>query len=398
MLICPANLQTTLALPPSVEISSVYAEEGTFYHHVMDDLMRARQADNDKDLRLLASTWVGKTIYDRVLTADHLSDGVEPALDTLEELEKFYGGGFKVISVEREVQFPGVPGAFGTGDLMLANRNYIILNDWKFGSGVPVKAVYIGEQDGEEYANPQLMFYITASRNTDPKLFDNKKKIVIAISQPRTDDPLTHTVIEREEMDYFAEDLQNAIVAAMSRNPHREKGEHCRWAPCKVACPLWTGPLLDLSAMGVVRQQDLAPNDYGEYLARAKMLLDMALVLKPTIDEQMHSYLESGGKIPGWKLKLKTKNRAWVPEDKVVPVLKKLGFGDADIWQKKLQTFTSVDATAKRLKVTIPAELRVAPVTNETVIAAEDDPAPAVERAEAVSAFGAALKKLQKAS
>jgi Protein of unknown function (DUF2800) len=343
---CPASFQSIISLPDSVEVSSSYAEEGTFYHHVMDDLMRARQADNDKDLKLLASSWVGKKFYDRVLTGDHLSDGVEPALDTLDTLEKFYGGGFKVVSVEREVKFPGIPGAFGTGDLTLASRKYIILNDWKFGSGVPVKATYLSEDGRDEFANPQLMFYMAAARNTEPKLFDNTKKLVIAISQPRTEDPLTHAVIDRVELDYFVEDLQNAVIEALSRNARRQKGEWCRWAPCKVSCPLWTGPLLDLSALGIVTQQDIPANDYGEYLAKAKMLLDMALVLKPTIDEQIHTYLESGGKVPGWKLKLKTKNRAWAPEDVVVPALKKIGFADSEIWQKKLVTFTAADAAA----------------------------------------------------
>jgi Protein of unknown function (DUF2800) len=398
---CPASYMTLAALPDSVEATSIYAEEGTHLHHVMDHLMRARQEAEEKkksiDLYTLASAQVGKHFYDRELSSEHLSSAIEPALDAMYELEKAYGGGFKVVGVERRVRFPGIPGAFGTGDLFLESKKWLILNDWKFGQGVPVKAVYRVE-DGE-IVNPQLLFYLTAARNTSPKLFAGTKKLAVAITQPRTDDPLTHTEVQRVEMTHFAQDLEAAVVEALDRNARRKKGEWCRFAACKINCPLWTGPLLDLSAIkpvtertGDASKQIATP--YGEYLARAKALMDLLIVFKPTLDEQMHSFLEAGGHIPGWYLKQKTKNRAWVDETIVVPALKKIGFSDSEIWQKKLQTFTSVDATAKRRNVTIPEHLRVAPPTTETTIAADGDGAPKVERAQAISNFTDALKKL----
>ena len=57
-----------------------------------------------------------------------------------------YGGGFRTVANELRVRFPGVPGAFGTADLLIANKKFVILVDWKFGQGVPVKAVYNDEQ------------------------------------------------------------------------------------------------------------------------------------------------------------------------------------------------------------------------------------------------------------
>ena len=71
-----------------------------------------------------------------------------------------------------------------------------------------------------------------------------------------------------------------------------------------------------------------------------------------------------------------------------------MNFYRSEIWQKKLQTFTSVDATAKRRGVTIPEHLRVAPPTSETTIAADGDGAPKIDRAQAVQGFSDALKKL----
>ena len=117
-------------------------------------------------------------------------------------------------------------------------------------------------------------------------------------------------------------------------------------------------------------------------------------MLKKEIDEQMHSYLESGGVIPGWRLKAKAKQRQWVDEDTVSVELQLLGFDMKDIFQRKLVTFQQAEATAKRLGVKIPDELRVAPATNETTIASTADPAPVVEPHVAIEQFRAALAAL----
>lgn len=415
---CPAWLKTSLTLPDNVvEISSEYAEQGSHYHDVMAALMLVRQKDNKRDLYTTASSYVGRHFYDRALTREGLETAIEPALDHLATLEKEYGGGFKVVGVELEARFPGIPGAFGTADLLLQSKTHVIMPDWKFGSGVAVFAVYVEDDEhGErvEYTNPQLMFYLTGALAMAPQLFAGRK-IVGAIIQPRTDDPLTHTEITREELSMFAQDLETAIVEAFGPKPHRERGEHCRWAPCKVVCPLWTNPMLDLTAMyqamsGTMPAQtafsskmpvsmpkdaaDKQPTDYGVLLSKAKVLIDQAMIFKATLDQQIHSFLESGGLVPGFKLKAKHKNRQWVDETVVVPALKKLGFAENEIWQRKLQTFTSVDRTATRRQVTIPAHLRVAPSSNETTVTSIDDPALAVEPAVAVEEFRQALKKL----
>lgn len=397
MLNCPASLPTTIALPATVDRASDYAEEGTHLHHVMDALMGARQKNNKTDLYTLASSFVGRKFHDRELTTELLASAIEPALDQLAVLEKHYGGHFRVVGVEAEVTFPGVPGAFGTADVLLQSRRFLIVLDWKFGAGVQVAACYQLD-DGSELINTQLGFYTTAAFATLPELFKDRG-IVGAIIQPRGANQLSHTKIAPIELKMFAQDIERSIVEALSPNPHREKGEWCRWAPCKLTCPLWTGPALDLSMLQPLKRQAndamiRKPTAYGEYLAAAKALIDQLLILKPEIDEQIHAFLADGGIVPGWKLKAKVKNRQWLDEKTVVPELKKLGFADNDIWQKKLQTFTVADAAAKRLHVTIPDYLRVAPPSNETTIAASDDPEPAVEIAQAVKNFQTALKKL----
>jgi hypothetical protein len=398
---CPGSFQLIQRIPEQAEQPSEYANYGTAMHAVMDCLVSFY---NDPDglptgkehMTGLAIQHVGEYFVDRVLESHHLEDSIFPAIDNLYELMRIYGGGFKVVAIELKVKFPGVPGAFGTADLLLENKKFVLMIDWKFGQGVPVKAV-IKDADGER-VNPQLMFYFAGAMNELPKLFA-KKRFAVAIIQPRVEESLTHTVITTTEVDMFVEDMDVAIIRALDKNPALNVGEHCRWCPARPFCPKHTEPLFELTALGIAPARplevDTDDGDYGEFLGKAKVLADMAYEYKKAVDEQLHAYLEAGGTVPGWKLKLKTKLRQWVDDTLVSDTLRGLGFKDADIWQHKLQTFAVADKAAKRLGVKIPDHLRVAPETDETTVVPESDPAPKIDRKQAALEFSQALKELR---
>ena len=370
-----------MALPPSVDTPSEYAEEGSFAHAVMDHLMRLRQASNNEATLVVAcGDMVGQHFYDRKLTIDHLDTMIYPALEALNELEAAYGGGFSVLGVETRVQFPGVPSAFGTTDLLLGSKTHVILTDWKFGQGVGVQALYIDDQG--ERLNAQLCFYLAGAMHSCKQFFKGRPKMVIAIVQPRADEPLTHTTVTKKDIKWFTEDVQDAVAAALDRNPPLQRGSWCRWCPAKISCPKWTGPLLQLADMKLIPRTEMVTKGitpYGTYLANAKALVDILAVYKKEVDEQLHAFLEDGGEVPGWKLKAKAKQRQWIDEETVCNELYKLGLDEAEIFQTKLGTFQQVEAAAKRLGVKIPDHLRVAPPSNETTICPADDPAPAIE-------------------
>jgi hypothetical protein len=369
-------------------------------HAVMDMLMRDRVNTGRTDSAAVAEKMIGATAVDRSLTRDHLDTMIHPALDALAELEDTYGGGFRVAAVEMRVRFPGIPGAFGTADLLLVSDTHAIVCDWKFGQGVPVSALYVDDDNGD-LLNPQLMYYLTGAINSAHRLFV-RRKLVIAIIQPRTSEPLTHTEVTRKDVKFFREDLERAVQAAVDRNPPLSKGEHCRWCPAKIACPLWTTPILGLAE--AIGEKVGAPDDggrildtygdYGTYLAKAKAFVDLLQMYTREVNDQLHSYLEQGGQVPGWRLKAKAKMRQWVDENVVDEELRRLGFHENEIWQDKLQTFQVAERAAKRLGVSIPDHLRVAPESTETTIAPTNDPAPVVDRALAQQEFTAALRKL----
>jgi Protein of unknown function (DUF2800) len=398
VLACPGSVVANLALPKSIAISSEYAEEGTFYHAVMQALMTARQGNPAEDLEKLAARWIGTRFHDRELTQHHIDEGITPALVALFNLEQVWGGGFRVVAVERQVQFPNLPGVFGTLDVILRNKDTVLHVDFKFGQGVPVYATYPINLD-EDKVNEQLMFYAVAARYTLHKLvYAKDDRLVVAIIQPRIEgEPLSYTQVHDWELSDFETRMQKAIVTALSPQAPRHKGEHCRWAPCKVTCPLWNDPLLDLAAFKFLKpgaDPSIPEDAYGKHLAHAKTLVDMAAVIKSEVDLQLHTYLANGGRVPGWRLKEKKKMRQWIEEKKVEASLRKLGFKPAEIWRRKLLTFESADALAKRKRVKIPDHLRVAPPSAETTIAQENDPSPVVTPVVAIEQFRASLAAL----
>jgi len=398
LLNCPGSYQLITALPPQPDSTSSFAEEGTFGHAVMDLIARKRMKAPGVRMADEAADLLGVTVYDREVTQKHLDELIYPAIEAMEALEGIHGGGFKVVAVEAKVRFPGVP-AFGTVDLILRSNSHILLADYKFGVGV-VTAVYADEHG--ERMNPQLMFYLAAAQHTLPRLFTNKRKLGVAIIQPRAEKQLTYAEVQSEEVLWFIQDVERAVEAALSRDPPLNRGEHCKWCPAKTICPKWVGPIKELALIGKTPMQrtemvskEITP--FAEYLSRAKQLTEDLAVFAKEIDAQLHAYLEDGGRVPGYVLQQKRKLKQWSDEDDVNSELDRLGFKHHEIWASKLVTFAEADKTAKRLGVKIPDHLRVAPETNETVVVPADKATrPPVERPLAIEQFAASAAKLSR--
>jgi hypothetical protein len=395
VLACPASVVANLNLPKSIVISSEYAEEGVFYHEVMAALLSNRMKFPNGDPEAMAAAWKGEKFHGRFLTQQHIDEGITPALAALAELEGIYGGGFWVKAVEKRVAFPGLPGVFGTIDLVLRNRSVVLHVDFKFGQGVPVFATYPAG-DEEEKVNDQLMFYTVAARHTLGKqVYKSGDRLAVAIIQPRIEQKISHTTVTvKDDLFYFQKRLVMAVISALSPDPPIAKGEHCRWAACKPTCKLWAAPLLDAVAFKMPTTPAKADDNYGIHLANAKRLVDAVAILKTEVDNQMHTYLSNGGLVPGWRLKAKAKHRAWVDEIIVDKALRRIGMKPSEIWRKKLLTFEAADAWAKRRRKKIPEHLRVAPPTSDTTIASIDDPAPLVTPSQAIEQFRASFEKL----
>src|SRR5690606_35908185 len=155
---------------------SSYADEGTALHDAITHILENDVLDTSE---LLGMSF-GPDTNPTKITKTLLHDAVDPALDFFDALdaEAEDEGGLQFL-VEKRFQMPGIPGAFGTGDLLCRTDKRTIIVDWKFGSGVPVKAEYpeeIVDEPNMERAtvmrpNSQLMFYARAALFSFPDMF-----------------------------------------------------------------------------------------------------------------------------------------------------------------------------------------------------------------------------------
>jgi Protein of unknown function (DUF2800) len=162
---CPASVGLGAKVPENLRRSSSYADRGTALHVAMTLLL-----DEKETLDSLA----GKTIDRYAITSDDVENALRPVLSYVEPLLDAPGAEFYL---EQRVVFPAVAGAFGTADLIIRIDSTIHVIDFKFGSGVPVRAVY---PDGDDdIINAQLLFYAAGGRHSLPEFFAGVDNIVL---------------------------------------------------------------------------------------------------------------------------------------------------------------------------------------------------------------------------
>jgi hypothetical protein len=123
---CPASVKLAAAMPPKP--SSRYADKGTLLHNAMAVILGP---DPQIPEQLL-----GMTYEQEEIDIDDIDDKLKVALAALDELDPLKEGD---IAVEQRVEF-GLPGVFGSCDLLMRAEDTAIVLDWKFGDGVPVEA------------------------------------------------------------------------------------------------------------------------------------------------------------------------------------------------------------------------------------------------------------------
>lgn len=350
---CPGSAALLAQVPKEANRESFYSREGTVLHTLMELLIT-----NKVTLDTLPPQIVLK---DSVIpiTADLIEDALRPAMAYWNELLTRVDNWI----IEAEVEFPGIPGAFGTCDVIGRDdvENITYISDWKFGAGKGVMAEYDGIPD------EQLLFYACGARHTYPDMFPPGCNVVLTIVQPRAREhqPITSVEVSLKDLNHFELELRDALTQT-STHP----GRWCDFQPCRAICPHHTGPLLDLTAL----EQLPAQSDYI-YMPALLQVLQAAPVAEALIKEaraQAQLLLAQGVDVPGWKLVDKRGTRAWaVPEEQLPKLLK---IPKAALYETTLRSPAKVEKAAK---IKVPAIL--APMVSPGVtIAPTHDKRPAI--------------------
>ena len=348
-------------MPPKP--SSKYADEGTLLHNVMAELIMGEEPPD---------YYLGTRYEDQILTPELVEEKIWPALRALDILDPEQK---MEIEAETRVGFGDLlPGVFGSTDLIGRLGNRAVVLDWKFGDGVVVEV--------EE--NPQLMFYAAAAMRTPEAqwAFEGVTEIEMVIVQPPE---VRRWVTTPMRIARFEQELVQAVKQAEKPDAKLAVGDHCRWCAAKPICPKMTG-----AADRALKTQldNLDAPQISNYLKNADMLEDWIKDLR-ALALQM---LESGAKLPEYKLVAKRAIRSWTDEEKAKVALFTYGLTESEVMETSVVSPAKAEKALKKRKLGLPEDLVVA-ISSGNTLASADDPRPEVMLLG--KQLSAALSKLQ---
>ena len=316
--------------------------------------------------------YLGTRYEDQILTPELVEEKIWPALRALDLIDPEQR---MEIESETRVQFGDLlPGVFGSTDLIGRLGTRAVVLDWKFGDGVMVEV--------EE--NPQLMFYAAAAMRTPEAqwAFDGVTEIECVIVQPPE---VRRWVTTPARIAQFELELVQAVKQAEKPDAKLAVGDHCRWCAAKPICPKMTGAV-DRALK--VQIEALPAPQISQYLKTADMLEDWIKDLR-SLALQM---LESGAKLPEYKLVAKRAIRSWSDDEKAKVALFAYGLTESEVMETTVVSPAKAEKALKKRKIGLPEDLVVA-ISSGNTLASADDPRPEVMLLG--KQLSAALSKLQ---
>jgi hypothetical protein len=343
---CPGSVALVQKMPPKP--SSEHADRGTLLHNMMEEILTSGDAPE---------SFIGARYNDQILTQELIDEKIRPAMEALDAIDPDQTMEYEV---ETRVGFGDLlPGVFGSTDLIGRIGSRAIVLDWKFGDGVMVEV--------EE--NPQLMFYAAAAMRTKEAAwaFEGATEIEMVIVQPPE---VRRWVTTPERIAEFELQLVGAVKQAMKADATLAVGDHCRWCAAKPICPKMTGAV-DRALK--VQIEALPAAQISNYLKNADMLEDWIKDLR-ALALQM---LESGAKLPEYKLVAKRAIRSWSDEEKAKVALFAYGLTESEVMETSVVSPAKAEKALKKRKLGLPEDLVVA-ISSGNTLASADDPRPEV--------------------
>lgn len=271
-------------LPPAG--TSEYAERGTRLHNIMEAIY-------DCD-----GTHAALETQCAELEADD-AEAVRTAFDAAEEaLEAVDAEELMVEPFVRLGSHPDIAG--GSADLLARGPKLALVGDYKFGF------MYVSD-------HTQLAFYALCAIDSFPDFFADSDRLVTAIIQPATAEPLRMKEWTADELAALRLDVERAIDRAQT-STETHAGPWCAFCPAAAICPARK------KAVNTFLQKD--PAALAELGGAMDLVADMKDQIK-AVEAAVFAQLEAGQPVPGWKLVEKQKRRHWTDEAAVLERLRK---------------------------------------------------------------------------
>lgn len=317
---CPGSVRLCRDIPTHVE--SVYAREGTQFHTLAEIGASHRflgMSDTEYEAALV--DWMMET--DEEWRDDQLNY-LEEWLVFLEFTLAEEPGGRLLL--EQRVD-TGVPGCWGTADVVILSDDHVHVIDIKYGAGLKVSAV----------DNPQLRLYGVGALHTLAKKPMFIRDVTTTIWQPRMNN-ISSATIPRDELLQWRDDLIPIAQLALGEDaPFGPSEDACRFCPAAGECAARTRYMLDAD----FGNPDLLT---GEEMADAfRRTPELKRWVADIEDTALKRAYEDAGSVPGFKVVRSGGRRSITDPEKAVSVLLDAGYDPSDVYTRKPATLGQLE-------------------------------------------------------
>lgn len=326
---CPPSARLTENMP---DTESPHAAEGTLAHSLAELKVRKkfenmRKSEYDKRL--------GEIRKDP-LYAPEMDGHTDTYLDCILKAAHGYNKVKPYVVAEKRLDYSAyAPDGFGTCDCAMLCKNDLHIFDFKYGKGVPVSA-----ED-----NPQLKLYALGALAEYGFLYDIKS-VILHIIQPRLDN-ISDFTIDVDALTAWGNSIRPAAELAYKGEGEFKCGDHCRFCKAKAICRARAEDFFTLEASAELPKELLSDHEIGEILERASRLKNWV----SEVEEYVLSEILSGKSVEGWKAVEGRSNRKITDVDAAFEVLKKEGYDEALLYERKPITLTELEKLVTKKKL-----------------------------------------------
>lgn len=326
---CPPSARLTENMP---DTESPHAAEGTLAHSLAELKVRKkfenmRKSEYDKRLG---------EIRKNPLYAPEMDGHTDTYLDCILKAAHGYNKVKPYVVAEKRLDYSAyAPGGFGTCDCAMLCKNDLHIFDFKYGKGVPVSA-----ED-----NPQLKLYALGALAEYGFLYDIQS-VILHIIQPRLDN-ISDFTIDVDALTAWGNSIRPAAELAYKGEGEFKCGDHCRFCKAKAICRARAEDFFTLEASAELPKELLSDHEIGEILERASRLKNWV----SEVEEYVLSELLSGKSVEGWKAVEGRSNRKITDIDNAFEVLKKEGYDEALLYERKPITLTELEKLVTKKKL-----------------------------------------------
>ena len=363
---CPPSAKLNAKLIEKFgEQSSPYAAEGTLAHSLAELKIRHEAGIiNDFHFKTLHDS-LGDIPKDMEMYTDRYVDVV---------LENYYAVRRKCpdaqLLVEQRFSMERwIPGCFGTSDAVIVSDEILIVQDLKYGKGVPVNAE--GNSQARIYALGGVAEY------GDLYGFDKVRTVII---QPRLES-VTEETLTRADLLAWGDEIRPIAEQAYRGEGEFHPGDWCRFCTGRAICAARAAEAMDIFKHGFDEPAVISDRDIPGILA----VLDTAEDWIKDIRAYALAQAKQGVAYNGWKLVHgRRPGRKWKSEEEVVNVLTRAGYDREQYEETKLKSASEMEKVLGKTAFEALLGKMVTQGEGPLTLVPEDDKRPEISPADTV--------------